>query len=53
MTERWEMLGVKKIGERGMNGKEGWIGLGFGNEKSPKTRAIDTKKGLDSTWLLC
>jgi hypothetical protein len=49
MTERWGMLGRKKIIEKKMNGKNGCMSLGFGNEKSPKTRAIDTKKGLDST----
>ena len=49
MTERWEMFGVKKIIEKEMNGKDGCMSLGFGNEKSPKTRAIGTKKGLDST----
>jgi hypothetical protein len=53
MTERWGMCRIKKIIEKEMNGKDGCMSLGFGNEKSPKTRAIDTKKGLDSTWLLC
>ena len=53
MTERREMFGIKETVGEGVNGKDGWIGLGSENEKSPKTRAIDTKKGLDSAWLLC
>ena len=53
MTERWGMCRIKKIIEKEMNGKDGCMSLGFGNEKSPKTRAISTKKGLDSALLLC
>ena len=49
MTERWGMFGIKRIVEMGMDGKREWGSREFGNEKSPKTRAISTKKGLDST----
>jgi hypothetical protein len=53
MTERREMFSIKQIMGEGMDGKDGWVSLGFRNEKSPKTRAISTKKGLDSALLLC
>ena len=53
MTERWGMLGEKKNVEKGMNEKDGGVTLDLENEKSPKTRAISTKKGLDSALLLC
>ena len=53
MPERQKVFGMKKILGKGMNEKDGREDLEPENEKSPKTRAIGTKKGLDSTWLLC